>query len=183
MKSKLLFGIILVATVVAVMCLISASFFVVSNDSPPRREGITYPECNVVIYSDKEFAQNAIECLAPHTSKVVALEDISETMDEGMILFDENWIYENDRVAIDVLIKEAYENGRPVLFMGSNNYLNLDSGAGLGMGYALDGTGYGIYKGENGVPRIFGYGGKELDKECVFDVTLLHLYGMASMFI
>ena len=182
MKDKMLVGFIVAAVAVTTLCLASISVDLMNADSSTGEERkISYPACNLAIYSDEEFALEAIKYLEPYTSKIITSKNINEKIDGEIILFDENWIYKNEKKAVNALIMEAYENGKPVLFIGSNNYMNLDSGIEFrASGYSLDSLGYGIFEDENGVGYSYGVG--VTDKEATYEPSV-YLCGWASIIV
>ena len=181
MKGKLIVGLVIAAVVIAAVCIILVS--VNKTDDTPSNNGgeESSPVSDIAVYSYEEFAQNAIACLTPYTSKIATTGDIYETINGKKVIFDEEWIYINsNKGAIDELIREAYESGKPVLFLGSENYLYEDSGITLGTpNFTTDSTGYGIFKNKSGVYHSHVCNGKD-GRVATVDETLVDLYTWAS---
>ena len=183
MKGKLIVGLIIAAVVIAAVCIVIVS--VNKTDNAPSNSGgeNSSPVSDIVIYSYEEFSQNAIACLTTYTTKIATTGDLYETIEGKMVIFDEDWISMNsNKSAINELIREAYNGGKPVLFLGSDNYLYKGSDMGLSTpNFAENSTGYGVFKDKGGVYHSYVSNGEDGRKATV-DETLIDLYTWASTF-
>ena len=151
------------------------------GDDPQSEDVATtfdYTDHSVTVYTDAETAAMITDHLSPYSSDIVCVDDISTETNGEIIIFDENWIYDNDAQLIDEKILDCLSKGIPVLFLGENLYLFKDSGIELSVeGYSEQNIAYGVFEYEDGKNFSYDIADGDLGNAIVL------MYGWASELI
>jgi len=179
MNNRIIIGIVAIIIIAAALPLF---FFAWDGGHDTQTDEVAttfdYTDHSVIVFADTDTAAMIADSLSTYSSDIVCVDDITDGAEGEIIIFDENWIYENDTLLVDEKIHDCLSKGIPVLFLGENLYLFKDSSIEMTVeGYSEQNIAYGIFEYEDGM--IFSYDVTDGD----LDSAVVLMYGWASELI